>query len=559
MTTYAGVLAPEPLLHQQPGRSAQLDALVLSQDPGGWTGSQPLEGARVSTQPIDEPGTVRGGVLAPGFSDDWYYRIHIRPNPLSLGFLLAAQDRTVEVWNAHFDERTLQAISEQDTDGMSLAGPVPPADWQPLQSIDYTASFETSGPPTIEAAYTFEWEQGEDVTLRITGQRVALFAFPHNWRAPWRERLAWLTDIQTGRDGTEQAVGLRGVPRRELEQDVLAANHDATILDRGLFAWQARVYAVPVASDGERLAAALDAGSQFLPLADTTLQDYHAGGLAMLATGPDLAEAVEIDTVQPGGLTLKNPTQTGWPALARVWPVRLARLARAQAVDQVTAGVRRARLRWQCVDPSEATATPGAVSYRGEDVLLERPNRVATVSAAYERLTEIIDGATGPWAVDDPPDASIQRDRFEYLLRDRAAVRAWREWLYYRAGRRVPFWVPTWQADLEMVGDWGAGSVQLPVRPISWALFYQGKPGRADVAIQRTSGEWLLRAVEDATVVGPELEHLSLDAAPGETLTPADVRRICWLRRVRLDGDAAEIVWVSAGVARAAVTVRAKL
>jgi len=559
MTTHPGLLAEAPLLYQQPGRSSQLDELVLNHDAGGFEASASIEGARVNNLPIDQPSITRAGHLAPGFSDDWYYRIHVRPNPLSLGFLLAAQDRTVEVWNAHFDVRTLQAITEQDTDGISLSGPVPPADWQPQQSINYTVSFETSGPPTIDATYTFEFEQNEDAPLRITGQRVALFAHRHNWRASWVERLGWLSDVMVARDGTEQVAGLRGYPRRVLEQELLEANHGAQILDRNLYAWQARVFAVPVASDGEQLAATVEAGATFVPLADTTNRDYHADGLALLSTRPDLAEAVEILSVAANGLTLKNPTQMMWAAGTRVWPARLARLSRNQPLRQVTAGVRSARLRWQCVDRSESVATPGTVSYQGHDVLLEAPNRVAPVAANFERLAEVVDGRTGLWAVDDPAEQSFQADSFVFLARDRAAVQWWREWLYHRRGRVVPFWMPSWQADLEMVGEIGAGSSQLPVRPVSYALFYQGRPGRDHVAIQTTAGDWILRGVSDGTVVGPELEYLLLDAPVGVSLGPGTVRRICWLRLVRLNGDAQQFEWRTAGVAQLRLTVRTKL
>ena len=48
---------------------------------------------------IDVVATFATGVVADGFSSDWYGRVHIRPATIALGNLLSEQTREVEVWN----------------------------------------------------------------------------------------------------------------------------------------------------------------------------------------------------------------------------------------------------------------------------------------------------------------------------------------------------------------------------------------------------------------------------------------------------------------------------
>ena len=163
--------------------------------------------------------------------------------------------------------------------------------------------------------------------------------------------------------------------------------------------------------------------------------------------------------------------------------------------------------------------------------------------ATLLRKLAALDAGTGPLFYDDEAGGPIRQQSHRWLLAGRAEIHAFRQWLYARQGRLVDFWLPSWAADLVLVASAGSGATQIDVEACGYTDRVAQDIGRRDIRIELASGSSITRRITDSEVVSASVERLTLDATLGTAIAPADVVRISFLDRVRLDADAAEIAW----------------
>lgn len=510
-------------------------------------------GAIASGQPSPEALIERAGAHCGSFSDDYYHRIYLSPSRIEFGNLLIPTTRTVEVWNAFLDPVTIFQL-DGDTEGLSL-GFFPPARMRALEDIFYEVTATLDGPSFVDTLLTLHFSAGGTRNLAISYGRVLVMGLLHDWQGGFTERLEWLTDVLTMRDGGEQRVRLRTDPRRSFEFDVLEYGNGGQ-LDLLMNVWQSRVYAVPVWTDKAWLSAPIHPGDTVLA-ANTTDLDYHAGGLAIVGSSAGASEALEVLSLTAGTITLKRPALGNWPAGSWIAPARLGRLPAQQTVTRPTAAISQAKLRFELEDlASPVTAISSPIQYRDYDTLLQHPNRVEDVSIDYQRLVDVFDVETGTPAVIDIPNRPFIVRRHQYLLPDRTRLTAMRGWLAARAGRQVPFWVPTWERGLEVAQPFALDATEILVQGRGFATYYQAMLGRQDVAFLHNDGTWFLRRITGFEFVDGVVERMRIDAALGRACVPSDFRIVCFLELARLESDAVEIFFETDRVARVTLPLR---
>lgn len=510
-------------------------------------------GVIASGQPSPEALIAREGAHCGSFSDDYYHRIYLQPARIEFGNLVIPTTRTVEIWNAFLDPVTIFQL-DGDTEGLSL-GFFPPARMRALEDIFYEVTATLDGPSFVDTLLTLHFSSGGTRDLAISYGRVLVMGLLHDWQGGFTERLAWLTDVLTMRSGTEQRVRLRADPRRSFEFDVLEYGNGGQ-LDLLMNVWQSRVYAVPVWTDKARLGSAIYPGDTVLAVSTTDL-DYHAGGLAIVGSPIGATEALEILSLTADTITLKRPALGNWPAGAWIAPARLGRLPAQQTVSRPTAAIAQAKLRFELEDlASTVTATGSPIQYRGYDTLLRHPNWVEDVSVDYQRLVDVFDHETGTPAVIDIPNRAFIVRRYRFLLPDRADLTAMRGWLAARAGRQVPFWVPTWERGLEVAQPFNLDATEILVQARGFSTYYEAMPGRQDVAFLHNDGTWYLRQITAFEFVDGVVERMRIDTALGIACAPSDFRIVCFLELARLESDAVEIFFETDRVARVTLPIR---
>lgn len=504
----------------------------------------------VSTTPIAQSGHV-----ARSYFDDYYNRVHVVPRVLDIGNLLSVQTRQAVVWNAYPTSQALASIDEDETVGLTESGITAPSTFAPLQESTFNVTVDTEGPASIDALYTFNFP-AESPTLAVVGRRVVVFGYAPNWTEPVRERLSWLTDVLPALAGTEQRVGLRGVPRRAIEYEFMARDRTESIrLETMLLGWQSRLWAVPVWTEMQSIASSLPAGSTSISCS-TTGYEFASDGLLVLWRGPHDYEAVEIASVGAGSLTLKAATLATWPVGTRIYPVRLGRMQDRQKLVRETNHHITGKMTFNFIDHPGVTAADSGDTFAGYRVYLGRTDWAEPVEVEALRQLEILDYDTGAAWVDDLSGLAALLKSWHWTMGTHAEVVALRAWLHARAGRLTPFWSPTQGDDIEVLAPISSSDTAITIRNMGYKRFIDGRVDRRHIAIETKAGARYYRTITAASEIDDETESLAIDSALGVTVQVAGIKRVRFLHLVRLDSDDVEIEWHSAEIAQCSTMLR---
>lgn len=477
---------------------------------------------------------------ARSYSDDFYHRIHIRPATLALGNVVSAQIATVRVFNAYFAAKTLNAVDGQGAGLTVIGSGAVPMLLSPNQETAWQVSVTPDGPAVLDQVLSWRFT-GDVAALRVTGNRITAWTLAPDWADGMVERLAWLTDIMTSPNGTEQRRAGRLAPRRTMEAKIIAEGRERKLMDLMLFGWSARIWALPVWHDQQWLTVDIALGAQSIAC-DTTDRDFRAGGLALLRgeTAYDY-ETVEIQAITPTQLQLVRGTQQAWPLGTRLYPIRSAQLLTQPEPKRVTDCLSTIDVQFTMVEPCDWPAAMPASLYRGLPVLETRPEESQDLTAAYQRLLLTLDNDTGIPVLTDTADQAFTAQGHRWLLQGRREQAAFRSLLYALRGRQKEIWLPTFADDLTLASIVSANDTTMDVEYVGYTRFAAGRPGRRDIRIGLTDGTVLYRRITGATEISTRTERLAIDAILGRAIAVSDVQSICYMTLCRQDQDEIEL------------------
>lgn len=403
----------------------------------------------------------------------------------------------------------------------------------------------------------------------------SIFSFDHSWTEDVIERLTWLTDVLTHRDGSEQRRQPRLYPRRMLEYNVLPTSPLLqTRLDNFLWSKSDAGMVVPIWTDAQRLTTAATSGTATVTV-PTTTYDYDTNGYVILWASPSSYEVVAIQSLTSTALTLEENLASTWPIGTVVAPARFARLTQSMPGSQKAHNVRPYKLVFEIDEASYSTnriTTLSPTQYLSRDTF-EFPTVPTSTEASddldftYEHTYPIIDAQTGAVALDtgarDTPTLAIP---YAQKFRNRAQISEWWGFLNARQGRRIPFWMPSWEKDFQATYIFGAVNPNGYIKYTAngYADWIDVADGRKDIAIiserdttSYSRGTAVYRRIINAVNNGDGTEQIycpMADFAIG-TSDAAKVR-VSFLRYCRLDSDAAEIAWKTSCIATTRMTMR---
>ncbi len=512
-------------------------------------------GAKANTQPIDELQQDRDGNYAPAFNFlDFYNRIHISTLVLNLGNVISLQEREISVFNAYFVPQELNDITALDDEGLTLTEPeATPFTFAPLQELIYVLSASTNGPPTIDATYTFDFDV-RDFELHVVGVRIVAWYWEANWIAPVVTRLGWLTEILPSYDEHEQRIAKKAYPRMELEFTYDVSEASRRTYENTVYAWGARIWALPIWPDIHTTEAELLDGVDVIPVA-TNGRDFHVDGLAILIGANGAFESVEVESIAADSITIKRPLVSTWPVGTRLYPARTARMLDGRATGRFTRNYARGLARFKTVEeiPGEAMVE---TLYRDYPVMSIRPNwREAPEIDYLRKLTERSFG-TGRDDVVDQAELALPQHSFRWTMLDRTACNTFIEWLYARQGRQKAIWLPTWSDDLLLAATVAPAATNIDFQAAGLVHFAAGDVHRRDVRIELVDGTVFYRRLTGFVAVDAATERVTMNAPFGQQVDPDEIESISWMHLVRLDQDVIEISWASAGVAEALIVMK---
>lgn len=134
----------------------------------------------------------------------------------------------------------------------------------------------------------------------------------------------------------------------------------------------------------------------------------------------------------------------------------------------------------------------------------------------------------------------------EFDIWSLAEGQAFLDWWQDRLGACLPFWVPSYQLDLPLLGTIADDDVSFDIPLVGYTRWVYPSLNRRAIAFVRPDRTFMVRRIESATEdVVALTETITINEALGESFTQTPASGICFLWYGRFNDDVLEIVWES--------------
>lgn len=430
-----------------------------------------------------------------------------------------------------------------------------------------------------------------------------LWPFRPDWENGILERLEWLTDMMASTKGAEQRRPQRLTPRRTLEATFLPHGRQRAVFDLQVMVKGNDDWFLPLWFDVDVLQEPISATETALrtPYED---REFTKDGYAVIrpVTSSDheyhtfTHEIVKIVGTKQDRLIVvrgqEGTTAREWPEGSEVYPLRQGRFVDQPSVNVVTAAIGSTNMKFMITEPNEwfglkrfsgygaaygssygtrrdiSPRTPaknlGKVAdpsympvFEGFKVMNAEPDYNQDMTMVYDRLINTLDNQNGIPEYQDALGFATPSQQHTWFLKGRAEQAAFRTMLYFLRGRVKPVWVPTFNADVQLIAPVPAGQNYIDIINIGYVATGSKSINRQCLAIQKNTGEWIFQRINACAVVG-DYERLELSNHFLEDLRPDDIYKISFMCVSRLDQDGVEINHVTdnQGLAKSVTTFR---
>lgn len=359
--------------------------------------------------------------------------------------------------------------------------------------------------------------------------------------APAGESLEFLTDIMESRDGGEQRLQLRSMPRQIISYVFPLQSWNNACSFNTSYGAIGKKWAVPIWSEVQYVGTILD--NAVTITCNTTLYDIRANSLALLYSGEKSWQVVEIGTITATYVNITSDID--YMANCYLIPIRLGWIE--GSLSSSTNGYnKKTNVTFEIED--NLAITPSApTQYLGDDIyytppLLSNGSLTRTIQVQMEKM----DGELGiikrqfPWlnAKYGSGYNTITINRTEYM--------DYKNFLYRRAGKFRRFWMPTFEQNLRLVST---GTITTTI--IIEGDDFNSYTFRPNIAIL-ANGVWYPRIVSNP--IAQPLNRVQLTLNTALNLPASQITNICYLGLNRLNTDRIEMQW-SEGVMESNINI----
>lgn len=473
--------------------------------------------------------TPAGGKVIQNFAGDWYNRIHIIPETLDVGNMLSTHTSKVQVWNAYLTAQSLTAVTPTNASNITLSVGALPQGYNPLQLKEYTITVGTEGASTIDATYLFDFGV-ELADFYVIGNRAILWGFIP--QGEFGETLSWKTAVIESRQD-EKRHALMPAPRQSFDYTYRLTPREFSLAKATAAGWTFRVFGVPVWGEYSHVGPLTSGVTEIL--ISTANADWREGEPVFIWQDNETVYAVQVKTVSADRLILENPLTVDFTN-AYVAPLRFCRALEGFKFkrgphESVVSDVSFTSF------TGKNYASSAYPQFKNKDVVTDLNMASGENSERIVASIDIIDNGYGPVEIDTNDDLVWHKSPFSVDVSGRSEKWRIRKWLHKIAGKHKAFWLPTGNADFEILNAVNATATGYVVRSIGYAQFLDVK----GVMVELNDGTKLYNQVLGSVSNGDGTEALTLYQQIGRTFQPADVKRASFMQHVRLDTDEVSI------------------
>lgn len=482
---------------------------------------------------VEETGIVREGFQ----EENWLNRVHLLPRTVQiLGNIVSVQTFDVELYNADRTETiTISSITNNFSTGVSIAGvPAVPFTLAPRENVEAVVTIDTIGALNIDDDYTFTQSTGETYTIYLTGSRIVMF--PIRPEAPMREHLVFDTKILTAVDGSEQRIANRKIPRSIFEMTI---KDERKMMELLLMDRQSKICATPAWHEPAFVSTAVTALDTTVNVNTTDYANFYVGGYAIVFQDQYVYDALEIASMTSTSLTFTSGVTNAYTENTEVMPLMVAyfnhQVATAKNLNKEQTF--NLRLTVDAVDNSIASAA--AFPTYDSKVFLSGPNLVTgnQLSEVMERKVLVLDNITGLLEEFSQWDRSKRRSNKGFKTNDRQELWELRQLLHFLKGQQVSFYIPTFSEDLIPNTKLNNASSTFTMDNIGYTVNARDRAPKDYFRLLLTNGTEITRTVTNSAEVSIAVEQLTVDSPWPYDIEVADIARIDFLEKVRLNID----------------------
>lgn len=358
---------------------------------------------------------------------------------------------------------------------------------------------------------------------------------PFQPKAPLIETLSWRSDIVPFYDGTEERNDVRNIPRQGFQTKFTTHIDQTPDIFNTIYGGLVRLVAIPLWAQAQNVGAIAD-NATVIDI-DTTASDYRVDTPVFLTDGCGTWQFAYIDAVAADSLTVDRELDA--MRVAFVMPLRVGRI-----VGTPTQETRGYDSQWSVayeVDDNLELTPSAPDQYDGDDIYFDEnllPSDNAPVAKQFITERETFDYETG--IVEEFTPWTNNRVSQPYRVVKTNQAEAWelREFLYRRAGKFRPFWLPSFEADLRVLST-GALTTTLLISLDSYKPWAEN---RLNIAVKKTDGTWLARRITNSVVSSPGVVTLTLDSSLA--INASQIEFVSWLGLKRLDTDTVQLEYI---------------
>lgn len=496
----------------------------------------PEDGPHTVNQPIMPRGFSFTGYHGTGFGDVFYNRILIEPLTVDFGSIVSDQQIDVEVFNAFLTNVTLSDLIETNFDsGLNVTGDPTPDVYFPLEEKTYVVQATLNGPPQTAAILTFDWLAPiADISVIITGSRIVLL--PVTYRDKVKETLMFKTNVLNSYNGTEQRVMVRQNPRHRLSIKAYLNKEDRFRVENLIYGWRNRIWAIPMWPDARR-ADPITVNDMTIYL-DTTYADFRVDYLAVIWESSRKFDVFQIASKTDTSLTLDRGVNDTYDNPI-VMPVRSARMVKDPR-RKTTGYDATLETILEVTDNLAYPAAASAIQFNGEDTFFMEPLQTTNDGApdTYQHRIDLMDNTTGVIEQFSPWNFIRINREFELILEGSRDIWEMREWLYRRAGKLRPFYMPTYENNLRLIST---GTI-LDSFVVEEDAYSTQSTARNHIAVLLTDGSYLFRTIIASEINVDGNTDITIDSPLG--VQADEIDEINYFGLKRLTSDNIDITWM---------------
>ena len=537
----------------------QVPALYTKEPRGTIAGSLgvPLNQPYLASDQVDpnSPGTLEPGVIPPFVATDfpaeevlqasggydWFETFHVVPRSFDFGNLLSDQSVPIEVFCSFRrpPQREWTSFVNNAGAGVTLVGlPSLPTQMDPLSGIQMTLLVDANGAPFVDDTLDFGFSGIGTIFVSIMIQRLVLWGLVPE--SPFRETLSFRTNVKTKEEGKEQRAKMRKNPRQSWDYRYLMdEGPEAQTLENLLFDFHALNFGVPVWDEDTETTTVTAAAATSIDVGSTEYRDFRVGGFAGIIEGQTIFDVLEITALTATLIDFTTPTTNGYPIGTKVYPMSISRAPARTPGSRYLVNLRNKSIKFTANNNDVDLADLGPFSTFNGKLLLDVGNvvRGQTSPEANVRRLDMIDGQVGRVFQDSAWDRDRRRYQFTMRAAGRQALWEMRGMVHAISGRWKSFYVPTAENAFTPVANLGNGSNTLDVTNVGYTQFVRSRQAKNVIRVTTTDGSVLLRTILSSTVIDADTEQLTLDGNWPQEYPPAEVLRIEYVEKVRMDTD----------------------